>query len=107
MSENFLSARGLAKTYALGKRSLEVLRGGLEREQRARPLGSVGRGAEQHRVHGGQPLPGLGLAVDRQQPSHVRLTIFNDESIGDLPEHTYGPPAVAIDVRAGQIAQGL
>ena len=27
MSENFLSARGLAKTYALGKRSLEVLRG--------------------------------------------------------------------------------
>src|SRR5450432_2077365 len=27
MSESFLSARGLAKTYALGKRSLEVLRG--------------------------------------------------------------------------------
>jgi ABC-type lipoprotein export system ATPase subunit len=27
MNENFLSARGLAKTYALGKRSLEVLRG--------------------------------------------------------------------------------
>jgi lipoprotein-releasing system ATP-binding protein len=27
MNENFLSARGLAKTYAIGKRSLEVLRG--------------------------------------------------------------------------------
>jgi lipoprotein-releasing system ATP-binding protein len=27
MNENFLSARGLAKTYALGKRSLAVLRG--------------------------------------------------------------------------------
>src|ERR1041385_7322549 len=27
MSEIFLSARGLAKTYAIGKRSLEVLRG--------------------------------------------------------------------------------
>jgi ABC-type lipoprotein export system ATPase subunit len=27
MNENFLSARGLAKTYAMGRRSLEVLRG--------------------------------------------------------------------------------
>jgi len=44
------------------------------------------------------------VAVDRQQLSHFNLAIHSHESVGDFSEYPCGPPAVAIDVRASQIA---
>ncbi len=50
MSEPLLSARALAKTYTMGKRALEVLRG-VNLEVRARRISRVARRVRRRQEH--------------------------------------------------------
>jgi ABC-type lipoprotein export system ATPase subunit len=90
MNENFLSARGLAKTYALGKRSLEVLRGVNLEVARGdflalRGASGAGKSTLLHLI-GGLDSPNAGEIFFNGQNltkfSEGELTHFRNRSIG-------------------------